>query len=46
MQKVINALYLLHNYGNSTIGMVDIEACFIEHLKAFYKTFYRPEMPF
>ncbi|XHP74085.1 hypothetical protein KCTC52924_01832 [Arenibacter antarcticus] len=44
MQKVINAAYLWHNYGNSTIGnRSDIERVPIENLKAFYKKFYRPD---
>ena len=44
MQKVIDAAYLWHNYGNSTIGnRSDIERVPIENLKAFYKKFYRPD---
>ena len=44
MQKVIDAGYLWHNYGNSTIGnRTDIERVPIENLKAFYKKFYRPD---
>ncbi len=44
MQKVIDAAYLWHNYGNSTIGnKSDIEKVPIENLKAFYKKFYRPD---
>lgn len=44
MQKVIDAGYLWHNYGNSTIGnRSDIERVPIENLKAFYKKFYRPD---
>ena len=44
MQKVIDAGYLWHNYGNSTIGnRSDIERVPIENLKAFYKNFYRPD---
>ncbi len=44
MQKVINAAYLWHNYGNSTIGnRSDIERVPIENLKAFYHKFYRPD---
>ncbi|MCJ7467479.1 MAG: insulinase family protein [Maribacter sp.] len=44
MQKVIDAAYLWHNYGNSTIGnRSDIERVPIENLKEFYKKFYRPD---
>ena len=44
MEKVINAAFLWHNYGNSTIGnRSDIERVPIENLKAFYKKFYRPD---
>ncbi len=44
MQKVIDAAYLWHNYGNSTIGnRSDIERVPIENLKAFYHKFYRPD---
>jgi zinc protease len=44
MQKVIDAAYLWHNYGNSTIGnRSDIERVPIENLKEFYKRFYRPD---
>jgi zinc protease len=44
MQNVINAGYIWHNYGNSTIGnRSDIERVPIENLKAFYKKFYRPD---
>ncbi len=44
LQKVINAAFLWHNYGNSTIGnRSDIERVPIENLKAFYKKFYRPD---
>ncbi len=43
-QKVIDAAYLWHNYGNSTIGnRSDIERVPIENLKEFYKKFYRPD---
>ncbi len=43
-QKVIDAAYLWHNYGNSTIGnRSDIERVPIDNLKAFYKNFYRPD---
>ena len=44
MQKVIDAGFLWHNYGNSTIGnKSDIERVPIENLQAFYKKFYRPD---
>ena len=44
MQNVINAGYIWHNYGNSTIGnRSDIERVPIENLQAFYKKFYRPD---
>jgi zinc protease len=44
MDNVINAAYLWHNYGQSTIGnRSDIEKVPIENLKAFYKKFYRPD---
>lgn len=44
LQKVIDAAYLWHNYGNSTIGnRSDIERVPIENLKAFYKKYYRPD---
>ena len=42
MEKVINAAFLWHNYGNSTIGnRSDIERVPIDNLKAFYKKYYR-----
>lgn len=44
MEKTIDAAYLWHNYGKSTIGnRSDIERVPIENLKAFYKAFYRPD---
>jgi len=44
MQNVINAGFMWHNYGNSTIGnRSDIERVPIDNLKAFYKKFYRPD---
>jgi len=44
MEKTIDAAYLWHNYGRSTIGnRSDIERVPIENLKAFYKKFYRPD---
>tara|TARA_R110000868_G_scaffold252529_2_gene509175 strand:+ start:718 stop:3432 length:2715 start_codon:yes stop_codon:yes gene_type:complete len=44
MQNVVNAGFIWHNYGNSTIGnRSDIERVPIENLMAFYKKFYRPD---
>ena len=44
LEKVIDAAYLWHNYGNSTIGnRSDIERVPIENLKEFYQKFYRPD---
>ncbi|SFR33609.1 zinc protease [Robiginitalea myxolifaciens] len=44
IQKVTDAAYLWHNYGNSTIGnRSDIERVPIENLKEFYRKFYRPD---
>lgn len=44
MDKVIDAAYLWHNYGNSTIGnRSDIEKVPIDNLKQFYQKFYRPD---
>jgi len=44
MQKVIDAAYLWHNYGNSTIGnRSDIERVPITNLQEFYRKFYRPD---
>jgi len=44
MEKVINAAFLWHNYGNSTIGnRSDIERVPIDNLKAFYQKYYRPD---
>lgn len=44
MDKVVDAAYLWHNYGNSTIGnRSDIERVPIENLQAFYKKYYRPD---
>ena len=43
-QKVIDAAFLWHNYGNSTIGnRSDIERVPIENLQEFYRKFYRPD---
>ncbi|SDD83012.1 zinc protease [Pricia antarctica] len=44
MDQVIDAAYLWHNYGSSTIGnRSDIERVPIENLQDFYKKFYRPD---
>jgi zinc protease len=44
LDKVIDAAYLWHNYGSSTIGnRSDIERVPIENLKVFYQKFYRPD---
>ncbi len=44
MDKVIDAAYLWHNYGNSTIGnRSDIERVPIANLQEFYRKFYRPD---
>ncbi|MEO8774533.1 MAG: pitrilysin family protein, partial [Gelidibacter sp.] len=44
LDNVINAAYLWHNYGKSTIGnRSDIESVPIENLQAFYKKYYRPD---
>ena len=43
-EKVINAAFLWHNYGNSTIGnRSDIERVPIGNLQEFYRKFYRPD---
>jgi len=44
MDNVINAAFLWHNYGNTTIGnRSDIERVPIGNLQAFYKKYYRPD---
>lgn len=44
IQKVVDAAFMWHNYGKSTIGnRSDIERVPIENLQAFYKKFYRPD---
>jgi zinc protease len=44
MDRVLNAAYLWHNYGKSTIGSKeDIESVPIDNLKAFYQKFYQPD---
>jgi len=44
MERVLNAAYLWHNYGKSTIGSKDdIERVPIDNLKAFYQKYYQPD---
>jgi len=44
IQKSVDAAFMWHNYGKSTIGnRSDIERVPIENLQAFYKKFYRPD---
>ena len=44
LNQVIDAAYLWHNYGKSTIGnRSDIERVAIENLQAFYRKYYRPD---
>ncbi|HZH43192.1 MAG TPA: pitrilysin family protein [Lysobacter sp.] len=44
MQRLRATAYLWHNYGNSTIGArSDVENVPIERLRAFYRTWYRPD---
>ncbi len=43
-ERVISAMYLWHNYGNSTIGSrEDIERVNIENLRTFYRKYYQPD---
>jgi zinc protease len=43
-ERVSSTAYLWHNYGNTTIGArSDIENVPIERLRAFYRTWYRPD---
>ncbi|SEK98741.1 zinc protease [Roseateles sp. YR242] len=43
-KRVMGVAYDWHNYGHDTMGpKSDIENVPIEHLKAFYKRFYRPD---
>jgi zinc protease len=43
-ERVLSAMYLWHNYGNSTIGSKeDIERVKAENLKVFYKKYYQPD---
>lgn len=44
MERVINAGYLWHNYGNSTIGSKeDIERVKTSQLRKFYEKYYQPD---
>jgi zinc protease len=44
MDKVLNASFLWHNYGKTTIGArSDIENVPIEVLQAFYRKYYEPD---
>ncbi|MBQ0147852.1 MAG: insulinase family protein [Flavobacteriaceae bacterium] len=44
MERVINAGYLWHNYGNSTIGSrEDIERVKTSQLRKFYERYYQPD---
>jgi zinc protease len=44
MQRTLAAAFSWHNYGKSTIGAKsDVENVNIEHLQAFYHTFYQPD---
>lgn len=43
-ERALSTAYLWHNYGKSTIGArSDIEKVSIEHLQAFYRTYYQPD---
>jgi zinc protease len=43
-ERVLEAAYIWHNYGHPTIGArSDIEKVPIEHLQAFYRTYYQPD---
>jgi zinc protease len=44
IQQVMGSAYEWHNYGKSTIGArADVENVDIDRLRAFYKTYYRPD---
>lgn len=44
MQRTMNAAYLWHNYGKTTIGSkADLENVPIERLQAFYRKYYQPD---
>ena len=43
-QRIRSTAFLWHNYGHSTIGArSDVEGVPIEHLQAFYRTWYQPD---
>ena len=43
-ERVISAMYLWHNYGQSTIGSKDdIERVKADNLRAFYQKYYQPD---
>ena len=43
-KRVVNAAYMWHNYGQTTIGArSDLENVPIERLQAFYKKYYQPD---
>ncbi len=43
-ERILSAMYLWHNYGNSTIGSrEDIERVNVENLRAFYRKYYQPD---
>jgi len=43
-QRLLATAFLWHNYGNSTIGArSDVEGVAIPRLRAFYRTWYRPD---
>lgn len=44
LERLRSTAYLWHNYGNSTIGArSDVENVPIDRLRAFYRTWYRPD---
>ena len=44
MERTMNASYLWHNYGKTTIGArADLENVPIERLQAFYRKYYQPD---
>ena len=44
VQRLLSTAYLWHNYGNSTIGArSDVEGVALPRLRAFYRTWYRPD---
>ena len=44
LQRTLAAAFSWHNYGKSTIGAKsDVENVNIEHLRAFYHTYYQPD---